>query len=55
MDESAEPYEDVRPSDSPAEYLLDFLQSTYETGANLAAWDRPALEQLTESAVAQQS
>jgi len=24
--------------------LVDFLQSTYETGANLAKWDRKALE-----------
>jgi len=24
--------------------LMDFLQSTYEAGANLAKWDRKALE-----------
>ncbi len=24
--------------------LMDFLQSTYEAGANLAKWDREALE-----------
>ena len=28
----------------PDAYLLDFLQSTYEAAADLAAWDRPALE-----------
>jgi hypothetical protein len=24
--------------------LMEFLQSTYEAGANLAKWDRPSLE-----------
>ncbi len=42
-------YEDVRNADSPEEVLLDFLQSTYEAGANLAAWDRVALERATAS------
>jgi len=37
-------YDDVRAASSPRVALLDFLQSTYETGANLADWDRPALE-----------
>jgi hypothetical protein len=37
-------YEDVRRADSPRAALLDFLQSTYEAGATLAGWDRPALE-----------
>lgn len=37
-------YEDVRTSDSPKQTLMDFLQSTYEAGANLAGWDRDALE-----------
>jgi len=37
-------YDDVRTSDSPADTLLDFLQSTYEAGANLGGWDRKALE-----------
>jgi len=37
-------YDDVRKSDSPAEVLMKFLQSTYEAGANLAGWDRAALE-----------
>jgi hypothetical protein len=38
------PYEEVRGAASPDEHLLEFLQSTYDAAANLAAWDRPALE-----------
>ena len=38
------PYEVVRQSESPDDTLLDFLQTTYEAAANLAAWDRSALE-----------
>jgi hypothetical protein len=38
------PYDEVRKSDSPDEVLLDFLQTTYEAAANLAKWDRTALE-----------
>lgn len=37
-------YDDVRRSSSPKAALLDFLQSTYEAGANLAKWDRAELE-----------
>ena len=37
-------YDDVRRAASPESALLDFLQSTYEAGANLAKWDRAALE-----------
>ena len=37
-------YEDVRASEAPKETLLDFFQSTYEAGANLANWDRQSLE-----------
>jgi hypothetical protein len=37
-------YDDVRNSGSPKEYLLEFLQRTYEAGATLANWDREALE-----------
>lgn len=37
-------YDDVRRAASPREALLSFLQSTYEVGANLAKWDRKALE-----------
>lgn len=39
------PYESVRTSDAWEEALLSFFQSTYEAGANLAGWDRAALEQ----------
>jgi hypothetical protein len=38
------PYEAVRTSVSPDDTLMDFLQSTYEAAANLANWDRTALE-----------
>jgi hypothetical protein len=38
------PYEAVRSAARPDEMLLDFLQTTYEAGADLAGWDRPALE-----------
>jgi hypothetical protein len=37
-------YDEVRKSESPEQSLMDFLQSTYEAGANLAGWDRAALE-----------
>jgi len=39
-------YEDVRRADSPDETLLQFLQSTYEAGANLAKWERAELERM---------
>jgi hypothetical protein len=38
------PYEAVRTSSAPDEMLLAFLQSTYEAAADLAHWDRAALE-----------
>ena len=38
------PYDAVRQSASPEHTLMEFLQSTYEAGANLAKWDRKALE-----------
>jgi len=38
------PYDAVRQSPSPENALMDFMQSTYEAGANLAKWDRKALE-----------
>jgi len=44
MKEFLLPYEAVRNSPSPETALMDFLQSTYEAGANLAKWDRKALE-----------
>ena len=37
-------YDDLRNAPNPEETLLDFLQTTYEAGANLAKWDRQALE-----------
>jgi len=37
-------YDDVRNAPSPSAALLDFCQSTYEAAANLATWDRKALE-----------
>jgi len=43
------PYEAVRTSARPEEMLLDFLQTTYEAGADLAGWDRQALERRNES------
>jgi hypothetical protein len=44
MKEFLLPYDAVRQSASPEESLMDFCQSTYEAGANLARWDRKALE-----------
>jgi hypothetical protein len=38
------PYESVRTSASPERDLQDFFQSTYETAADLAKWDRSSLE-----------
>jgi hypothetical protein len=37
-------YDDMRGAPDPRTALLEFLQTTYEAGANLAGWDRPALE-----------
>jgi hypothetical protein len=38
------PYADVRKASDPDAVLLAFFQSTYEAAANLAEWDREALE-----------
>jgi len=38
------PYADVRTAEDPGETLLAFFQSTYEAAAELAHWDRAALE-----------
>jgi hypothetical protein len=38
------PYEAVRQSSSPRHALHEFLESTYGAAANLAKWDRAALE-----------
>jgi hypothetical protein len=37
-------YDVVREAPSPDDTLLDFLQTTYEAAADLAKWDRAALE-----------
>jgi Family of unknown function (DUF5996) len=37
-------YEDVRRAKSPNDAILDFLQSSYGAAADLAGWDRAALE-----------
>jgi len=38
------PYEAVRAAEDPDGLLLSFLQATYEAAADLARWDRQALE-----------
>jgi hypothetical protein len=38
-------YDDVRRAPSPREALMQFLQSTYEAGAELALWERSMLEE----------
>jgi hypothetical protein len=38
------PYDDIRNSASPEDTLLAFLQSSYDAAADLAHWDRKALE-----------
>jgi len=37
-------YDDVRSASSPEQMLQEFYRTTYEAGANLAHWDRKALE-----------
>ena len=41
-------YDDIRTS-APEIQLMEFLQTTYEAGANLAKWDRGALERPGET------
>ena len=41
------PYDAVRTAASPDDMLLEFLQSTYDAAADLANWDRSALERGT--------
>lgn len=45
-------YDDVRKTPSPDKMILDFLESTYEAGANLGKWDRDALERAPENLMA---
>jgi hypothetical protein len=42
-------YDDVRRAKSPRNEILEFAQSTYEAGANLAGWDRASLERTLSS------
>jgi hypothetical protein len=42
------PYETVRQAPSPDAALLEFLQGSYDAAADLAAWDRQALERTQE-------
>jgi hypothetical protein len=37
-------YDDVRTANDPDGALMEFLESTYEAGANLANWPRKELE-----------
>ena len=37
-------YDDVRRAKSPRAEILEFAQNTYAAGADLAGWDRSALE-----------
>jgi hypothetical protein len=37
-------YDEVRRAQSPEDALYQFLESTYEAGARLGKWDRPAVE-----------
>jgi hypothetical protein len=37
-------YDNIRGAESPEAELTEFLQTTYEAGANLGKWDRAALE-----------
>ena len=38
------PYDAVRSAADPKAALMEFLQSTYDAAADLAKWDRRALE-----------
>lgn len=40
------PYESVRTSGSPEATICAFVESTYQQAADLAKWDRPALERV---------
>ena len=40
------PYEAVRQSDSPDEMIQAFIGSTYDRAADLAKWDREALDRV---------
>jgi hypothetical protein len=42
------PYDEVRLAASPDDTLLEFLQTTYDAAATLAAWDRASLERAVD-------
>lgn len=42
-------YEDIRGLSSPEQTLLDFFESSYRAGADLARWDRASLDQSLDS------
>ena len=44
MGEFLLPYAAMRSAADPDATLMDFLQSTYDAAADLAKWDRAALE-----------
>jgi hypothetical protein len=41
-------YADMRAAPDPRAALLEFMQSSYEAGANSARWDRTALERTAQ-------
>jgi uncharacterized protein DUF5996 len=43
------PYESARTASSPEAAICAFVESTYELAADLARWDRPALERVPVS------
>ena len=43
-------YDEVSQADNPEQVLLEFLQSTYESAAELAHWNRHDLEVGTKAA-----
>jgi hypothetical protein len=49
MGEFLLPYEAVRTATAPDDVLLEFLQSTYDAAADLAGWDRAALDRSTST------
>lgn len=52
MGEFVLPYAAVQGADSPEDKLMEFLESTYEAAANLAEWDRDALERAEDPRLA---
>ena len=46
------PYAAVCADAEPEKRLLEFLETTYEAGAELGGWDRPALERGARAEVA---